>query len=203
MAKKPKQKELKPNVNPNDEADCFTRYDEGMAEIARVKQSLGTMLKNYEKMGVDTDAVKYAYRMSHKDEAQQIHRSRTATLARLGIIEVEWEAGGQANFLKGVTIEKPTGEAATKLILGRARADGYNSGLSGGLIGACKYGAGSEEFVVWRDGWQLGHSDRLEKNPEADKVTKSEPRKRGKKQNGTSAASPPSEDSIGTHAGTA
>lgn len=162
-----KQRELRPNVNPNDEADCFIEYDRMMGEMARIKQAIGTMFLRFEKLGVHPDAIKHAYRMSTKDDAQEIHRQRTATLARLKIIE--WETDGQGSFIKGITLEAPKPETAAKLAFGRAKAAGYNDGLAGALIGSCTHPPGSEEFVAWRDGWTDGHSDRLERNPDADK----------------------------------
>ena len=54
-----------------------------METIQRTKQKLGVMLAKYERLGVHPDAIKHAYRMSFKEDAQEIHRQRTATLARL------------------------------------------------------------------------------------------------------------------------
>jgi ribosome modulation factor len=162
-----KQRELRPNASANDEAECFMEYDDRMGNIAREKQAIGVMFARYEKLGVHTQAIKHAYIMSHKEDAQELHRQRTATMARLHIIE--WDADGQGSFMKGISIEAPSGEVATKLVLGRAKAAGYNDGLAGAKIGSCTFAPGSEEFVIWRDGWELGHADRLEKNPDADK----------------------------------
>jgi ribosome modulation factor len=162
-----KQRELRPNASPNDEAGCYVEYEERMGNIAREKQAIAALFNRYEKLGVHTQAIKHAYIMVHKKDAQELHRQRTATMARLGIIE--WDADGQGSFLKGVTIEAPSGDAAVKLALGRAKAAGYNDGLAGAKVGSCPHPAGSEEFVVWRDGWEQGHADRLEKDPDADK----------------------------------
>ena len=49
----------------------------------------------------------------------------------------------------------------------------------------------------WRDGWTDGHADRLAKNPDADKVKKAQPRKRGRK----AADARQADDDIGVAAG--
>jgi len=175
-----KQRELRPNASANDEAGCYVEYEERMGNIAREKQAIAALFNRYEKLGVHTQAIKHAYIMSHKEDAQELHRQRTATMARLGIIE--WEADGQGSFLKGVTIEAPTGETAQKLALGRAKAAGYNDGLAGAKIASCPHAAGSEEFVIWRDGWTEGHEDRLAKDPDADKPKEKKPRGRRRSQ---------------------
>lgn len=178
MAKKAKQEALKPNVRPDDEAECFALYCDNMGEMARIKQKIASMLKRYENMGVDPRAVKYAYSMSQKDDAEELHRARTQTLARLGIIQ--WEPDGQGSMDKILAIEKPSPAVAQKLVLGRARADGYNTAYAGALIGNCTHPPGSEEFVAWRNGWQQGAADRAEAKPEAEKETAPAPRGRGR-----------------------
>ena len=179
MAKKAKQEALKPNVRPDDEAECFALYTEHRAEISRINQKIQALFKRYENMGVDTDAVKYAYALSQKDDAADKHRRRTQAAARLGVID--WDSDGQATMNRILAIEKPSPQMAKKLVLGRARADGYNTGFAGGLIGNCTFDPASEEFVVWREGWHQGAADRAEVKPEADGETAPAPRRRGKK----------------------
>ena len=153
------------NVDPNDEADCFDQYSAHMATIAREKQAIAAMFKRYEKLGVGADEIKHAYRMEFKDDAAAVHRRRTATMLRLGIIA--YEADGQGNFMGGLNVQGPTGASKQRLELGRARADGYNTAYAGGSLEACKFAVGSEEYVTWRDGWTDGNNDRLRDKPDA------------------------------------
>ena len=176
MAKRPSQTSTKPNASAADKATCFAEYSEKMSEIARIKQAISVTLGRFEKMGVDPKAIKFAYRMSSKDDATGQHRTNTEYLALLGIIEVD--DAGQASFAKALNVERPTGEAATKLTTARAYNDGYNSGRHGGKNDACRFKTGTEEFVSWRNGWEDGAADRLAKNPDADKIKTATGRKR-------------------------
>lgn len=200
MAKRPSQPNLKPNASAEDKAAAFAEYSEKMGEMARIKQAISVSLGRYEKLGVDPKAVKFAYRMSGKEDAAEQHRKNTEYLALFGIIEVD--ESGQANFVKALQIERPTGEAATKLAIARAYSDGYNSGRHGGKIDACRFKAGSEEFVSWRNGWEDGAADRLAKNPEADKVKVATGRRGGRKA-GAKPGAHATADGIGAPAGTA
>lgn len=206
MAKKAKQTEMKPNANPDEIAACFSEYSSMRADVARLGQKIAAMFGRYEKLGVDQKAIKNSYTAAQKDpnEAAAQHRKNTEYLAMLEIIDFSKE--GQGSFAAGldVKVAKPGAKASAGLRAARAYTDGYNSGLAGGKIDACKFPVGSEEFVRWRDGWGDGHADRIAKNPDADKVTQSEPRKRGRPPKGDGAATPPktaAKDDIGTPAG--
>lgn len=170
--------EDKPNVNPNDEAECAALYEDHMASMARIKQRIATDFGRYEKMGVSSDAIRYNYRMSHQSDPGATHRQRTLTMARLGTIE--YGADGQGDFSAALHATKPSPDALAKLAVARAFGDGYNTGLAGGQIDACKHTIGSEEFVRWRDGWTDGYADRIARKPELENVTQAEPRRRGR-----------------------
>lgn len=169
------------NFNPDDEAECFSAYSEKKSEIARIQQSIAMLFSRYDKLGVDTAAIKHAYTMSQKDDAQAIHRSRTETMVRLRIIEFDGE--GQGTFLKGLAVVMPSPAAAKNLAVGRAKAQGYNDGYAGGPIDNCPYSAGTEENVHWREQWNRGYADRIEADPSKADVTQAQPRKRGRPKN--------------------
>jgi ribosome modulation factor len=195
MARKAKEQALKPNANPDEVAACFTEYSSMLADIARLQQKVAAMFGRYEKLGVDSKAIKNAYSVAQKDpnEARREQERNAEYLAMLEI--VEYGDDGQGGFKFGLSVTVPkAGPAAIAGIQGaRAYNDGYNSGKAGGKIDACKFAVGTEEFVRWRDGWTDGHEDRLAKNPDADKVTKAAPRKRGRR-NGAEAPPPVSEE---------
>lgn len=178
MAKKAKIAAAESNFNPDDEAACFTEYSEKRGEIARVQQSIARLFSRYEKLGVSPRAIKAAYIMAHKADATEEHRSVTATMMRLGIIEVE--ADGQGSFMAGLNVSRPSPAMQKTLTLGRVRADGYNTGYAGGLVDACPHQPGTEEHVHWREQWTRGHADRLEAHPEKADIVQAAPRKRGR-----------------------
>jgi ribosome modulation factor len=181
MARKAKAEAAAMNVNPDDIAACFSDYSALRSDIARLQQKIAATLARYEKLGVDPRAIKHAYAQASKDPAEVAaeHRRNGDYLRLLDLITVE--ANGQTSFADGIAAGAPaklSAEAAEKVFLARVYNDGYNSGLAGGKIDACVHGPGSEAFVRWRDGWSDGHSDRLLKNLDADKVTAPAPRRR-------------------------
>lgn len=193
MAKKPKDA-VKPNANPDDVTHCFVEYSGLQGEMARVKQRIATMIKRYENMGVDGQAVKYAYSQSHKENPEHEHRKRTEYMVLLGLISQDED--GQTNFSAALDVSKSSPEVANKLALARAHSDGYNSGRFGGKQDANPFKPGEETFVQWINGWHDGHDDRLAHNPDADKITEATPRKRGRKPKdpATAPADLPSDD---------
>jgi ribosome modulation factor len=200
VAKRAKQLEMKTNADPNEIAACFTEYASMRADAARVSQRIAALFGRYEKLGVDQRAIKHSYAAAQKDptEAAAQHRRNSEYLALLEIIDFGSE--GQGTFIAGLAVAKPGAKASEGIRAARAHADGYNSGLAGGKIEACKFATGSEEFVSWRDGWSDGHADRVARNPDADKVTQSEPRKRGRPRK-DGAPPPAAKDEIGAAAG--
>lgn len=202
MAKKAKQQDLKPNVNPDDVAACYTEYASMRADVARLGQKIAAMFGRYAKSGVDEKAIKAAYAASSKDpsEARAQHRRNTEYMAMLDIIK--FDEAGQGGFIDGlvVTVAKPSDAASERVRLARIYSDGYNSGLAGGKIDASSHAPGSEAFVRWRDGWTDGHADRLARNPDADKVTQAQPRKRGRGRPARNGAAAP-HDAMGQAAG--
>lgn len=174
MAKR--AKDQIPNTNPDDEANCFESYSEKMGDIARLRQSIAAMLTRYDRMGVDVDGVKFAYKMAQKDDAADVHQRRTAALMRLGIIE--WNENGQSSFLKG--LDMPSQEAQERLQHGRVKAAGYNDGYAGGLRDNCPHDPGTIEHALWSEQWLRGSEDRIAARPDLADVVKAEPRKRGR-----------------------
>ena len=163
-------------MNPDDEANCFLEYSEKRGEIARIQQSIAKTLDRYKKLGVDTAAVRYAYTQAQNDDVTETHRSRTAALIRLKIIE--FDETGQGSFMAGLKGMEMKPEIVRKLSLGRARVDGYNSGFAGGVPDANPHEPGTEEHVHWLENFHLGHKDRIEADPSLADVTVATPRKR-------------------------
>jgi ribosome modulation factor len=159
------------NVNPDEIAACYAEYASLRADQARIGQRIASTLGRYEKLGVQPKGIKHAYVMASKDPAIAAaqHRMMTEYLAILDIIDVGPD--GQGNFTAALGINKPTGEAATKLTQARVHMDGYNSGKAGGAKEACRWPAGTQEHVWWLEAWHDGNADRLAKNPDADKTT--------------------------------
>lgn len=87
MAKKSKSAAAESNVSPEDEAECFAEYADKKGQISRVQQSIAAMFGRYEKLGVDTASIKFAYSQAQKQDATGIHRARTALMMRLNIIQ--------------------------------------------------------------------------------------------------------------------
>ena len=127
---------------------------------------------------MDVKSIKYAYSQAQKEDAEAIHRARTAALMRLGIIQFAQD--GQGNFLGGLSVKMPSHQAQEKLALGRIKADGYNTGYAGGLIDANPWEPGTEGHVHWRAEFLKGAADRAEDKPEAADVVQAAPRKRGR-----------------------
>lgn len=180
MAKRAKEAEAEPkNVDPNEVAACYAEYTSLMSDSARLGQKMATMLGRYEKMGVDKKSIKHAYKMASQDpdEARSQHERNTEYLQMLGI--VTWDKDGQAGFAETLApVAMPSPKLSERVRVARAHSDGFNSGLAGGSIDNCQFSPGSEEFVSWRDGWSDGHSDRLARNPDADKAKVATPRKK-------------------------
>jgi ribosome modulation factor len=182
MAERASAAAVAANVDPDVIASCYQEYAELMSERARANAKVSAMLARYEKQGVDKKGIKNAYAISSKDpaEAARQHAKNTEYLMILEIIETD--ETGQGTFDKALTIKKPSPKSSERVRVARAHADGYNSGKAGGTIESRGgFQPGSEEFVAWSDGWQDGHNDRVAVKPEAEKVTKAEPRKRGNK----------------------
>lgn len=176
--------EDKQQSNPDAIAGCFTEYSSMMADMGRLSQRIGTMFARYEKSdGVDAKAVKHSYTMAGKDpaEARRRHELNDAYLRITGVIRVD-EATGQTEVSDEVMprVPMPSREMQAQVAAARAFGDGYNSGKHGATIDSCPHAVGSETFVRWRDGWEDGHADRIERKPELANVTQAEPRRRGR-----------------------
>lgn len=185
MAKKAKQQTLKPtNADPDKVAACYSEYASLMADQRRGQQRIAAMLGRYEKGdGVDPKTIKRMYGLSSKDpaEAKRQHERDVEYMRILGIVEFDDDGQGTFGGAMPPGAPKPNAEYAQMVLLVNVYNDGYNSGLAGGKIDACTHAPGSKTFVRWRDGFADGHADRLAKNPDADKETKAEPRKRGRR----------------------
>lgn len=183
MARKPKD-ELRENLKADDVSECYADYADDMGQIARISQRIKTRFADFRKIGGDPKNIQMAYKLEHMDDALGYLRGITKTAAILRIIPTETEDDGQVSFLPA--FEFPSPEADAKVAMARVRADGYNSGKAGGVIENCPFTAGTEEFVVWRDFWEDGASDRAKmkairgKNVEA-ASTEKRPRGRPRK----------------------
>lgn len=167
-----KSKKVVQQASPDDEAACFAEYEEKRGEMARLSGSIAKMLDRYKKMGVDTGAIKFSYAESQKENATERHKSRTAMLLRLQIIE--WDTDGQSSLAPGLSVEKMSPEAQEKIKLGRARRAGYVAGKAGVSSEANPHQAGTAEHVGWREQYFMGQADRP---AEKETVQKASPRK--------------------------
>jgi ribosome modulation factor len=185
MARRSKESEQS-NVNPDDEANCLKDLTElkielskAMQPVARVRQKISSMWGRYQQLGIDKERMLRVYEDSLLDDPQAEWEKRTALAARLSIIkvEVDWEADGQGAFKDfGRSLQMASEESLNTLHLGRTRADGYNSGLAGGLRENNPAEPGTEHHVTWDAAWREGNEDR-ELAGKGD-VEKASPRKR-------------------------
>lgn len=203
MAKKADKKhgDNKPPVTADVRAECYAEYAELRGQSARISAKIAAMFGRFESQGIDDiekKAIKNAYALASKDEATvaRQHKANTQVLIAVGIITVADTRWTETVEQAEMELE-PTGEAAENLAAARAYGDGYRAGRDGAPIdGGDPLGAGSRQFVGWRQGFDDGRADRLAIKPEADKVTQAQPRKRGRK---AAAAA----DDIGAPAGNA
>lgn len=157
LARKPKD-ELRENLKPDDVAECYADYSDDMSQIARISQRIKTRFADFRKIGGDPKNIQMAYKLENMDDALGYLQEITKTAAILRIIPTETEGSGQVSFLPAFEPLSP--EADAMVAMARVRTDGYNSGKAGASIDNCPFGAGSEEFVVWRDNWEDGATDR-------------------------------------------
>lgn len=183
MAKKataePADKKI--NIDPTAIVECAAEYESLMGQRQRLDQKIGTMFDNYAKKGVTKARIKADYkRRNMTAEEVQAEVEEDLLYARV-LGRIEWNKKGQAGFSAALdeTVPTPSIEAQAALARSRAYTDGYNSGRFGGSIDGNKHKPGTEPYSSWRTGWQDGHGDRLDANPEADKVTQAAPRRRG------------------------
>jgi ribosome modulation factor len=168
------------NVSPDDEAACFQEYSEKRGAIARIQQSIATMLERYKKMGVDTKAIKIAYAESQKEEPGADLREGIALMARLKIIS--FDADGQGSFLRGLEVSPASEDALRLIALTKVQSDGFDTGMAGGLKDSNPWDAGTEPHVAWLEAWHEGHRERLKADPSLATVTQASPRKRKAKE---------------------
>ena len=179
-----KKEDLRENLKADDVAECYADYADDMSQIARIGQRIKTRFASFRKIGGDPKNIQMAYKLENMDDALGYLQGITKTAAILRIIPTEVEGSGQVNFLPAFDQLSP--EADAKVAMARVRADGYNTGNAGGVIDGCPFTAGSEEFVVWRDHWEDGATDRAKmkaikaKNVE-DAPTEKRPRGRPRK----------------------
>lgn len=153
-----KKEDLRENLKADDVAECYADYADDMSQIARIGQRIKTRFASFRKIGGDPKNIQMAYKLENMDDALGYLQGITKTAAILRIIPTEVEGSGQVNFLPAFDQLSP--EADAKVAMARVRADGYNTGNAGGVIDGCPFTAGSEEFVVWRDHWEDGATDR-------------------------------------------
>ena len=179
-----KKEDLRENLKADDVAECYADYADDMSQIARIGQRIKTRFAEFRKIGGEPKNIQMAYKLENMDDALGYLQGITKTAAILRIIPTEVEGSGQVNFLPAFDQLSP--EADAKVAMARVRADGYNTGKAGGVIDGCPFTAGSEEFVVWRDHWEDGATDRAKmkaikaKNVE-DAPTEKRPRGRPRK----------------------
>lgn len=148
-----------PNTGADDIAECYVEYTEMMGQIARVRQRIASMLQRFDGMGVNIKAVKACYRLANMDDAPDYVKEMLKAAAVLKIIPAEQESDGQMTFLPGLKVSPPSAVSQSKVNRSKVFWDGYDAGLAGHLVEVCKFQAGSEDFVTWRDGWEDGRRD--------------------------------------------
>jgi len=153
-----KKEDLRENLKPDDVANCYADYAEDMRAIARISNRIKLRFADFKKIGGDPKNIQAAYKLEGMDDPVAYLQGITKTAAILRIIPTTTEDSGQVNFLPA--FEVPSPEADAKVAMTRVKTDGYNAGKAGAVIDNCPYAAGSEEFVVWRDHWEEGASDR-------------------------------------------
>jgi hypothetical protein len=204
----------KSNVNLDDITTCYIEYTDLRAQGARIQLRIATMFGRFEKMGVDKKAIKAAYAEAQKDPAvAAAQRAKDAEYMRiLEIIEIDASGqGGFGNALdKSLAQVKPSMDAQTRLAVSKAFWEGHDTGLEGGNLDANRYEPGTQFHVKWTEGFHAGHAERLEQNPDADKITTAQPRRgpgrprgSGKKAAATPTADGASGDGIGATQGNA
>ena len=161
----------KPNTPADDVAECYVEYTEMMGQIARVRQKIASMLQRFDGMGVNIKAVKACYRLANMDDAPDYVKEMLRAAAILNIIPAEQESDGQMTFLPGLKVAPPSAASQGKVNRSKVFWDGYDAGLAGHLIEVCKFQAGTEDFVTWRDGWDDGHRD-FDAKPKKEKKAK-------------------------------
>lgn len=181
MAKRASADAAPSNIDPENIKLCQIEYEQLMGQQQRIAQKIKTMFAKFEDRGVDKKLVKanYARRNMTSDEIRQEAAQMWQYLQTVGLIK--WD-NGQGDFGAALATAQPKFDIAPdkRLLVVRAHTDGYNSGLLGGdLAGRERFPLGSEEYVSYSDGWEDGHAERLERNPNADKETQASPRKRG------------------------
>lgn len=180
MAKRASAEAAQFNVDPENIKLCQVEYEQLMGQQARIAQKIKTMFARYGDRGVEAKGIKENYRCRNmtSDEIRQEAARDWQYKRVVGLIT--WD-DGQGDFGTALVAPQPAIDMKPdkRLAVVRANMDGYNSALAGGDIsGSERFPTGSEEFVAWRDGWDDGHSERLARNPNADKETTAAPRKR-------------------------
>jgi ribosome modulation factor len=159
-------------------AEVLAIYTENMTASRRIAQANNTLLTAFEKEGGDKAELKALHaslKLSHNEAVAKLERR--IRYHAMQDIRVSWEPSGQANVLDALGPEQRAPDKNTKgqrdLSAARAHADGYNSGLNGGVPSdnPFAHAPGSEEYVRWHDGRDEGQQDRVRKNgPLSDRI---------------------------------
>lgn len=141
-------------------------------QMARIRQSVKTLLDGFEKEGGDKAELKALHKSLRLDprEAQAKLERRLRYHAGQGIV-VSWLQNGQGTVIAelGPEVKAPDKKTTNdqKLAAAQAHSRGYNDGLAGGVPAdnPFAHAPGSEEYVQWHDGRDDGQRDREAKNP--------------------------------------
>ncbi len=153
--------------------EFLAEHGEDVFAKKRIDASIKKRKARWEAKGGDfKQQIKHAFDLSQltPEELREMLSARSQGEAWSGFATVT-EEGGQisftATFDQKPPVEHGFGGAplGSRLSLGRARADGYNTAIHGGSLAGCPVPAESEEAVAWAKGFGEGLEDRVEPPP--------------------------------------
>lgn len=159
----------RPNSTAEDDANCYLDLIEISSAIARLSQKKGAIIGRYENMGVDVEAVQGCIKLEKQKDPPDWVRRMIAMAAKLKIIPVAEESGGQMTLMPGLKVAAADQKTQDKLAIARAHTDGFNTGRHGGSADDNKHKPGTEVYVAWGNGCLDGQADRAaRKKPDAE-----------------------------------
>ncbi len=158
--------------------EFLAEHGEDVFAKKRIDASIKKRKARWEAKGGDfKEQIEHPYKLSKltPEERRDKLSARSQGEAWSGFVTVT-EKGGQISFTATLDqpVERGFGGAplGSRLSLGRARADAYNTAIHGGSLADCPVPVESEEAVAWAKGFGEGLEDRVEPPPR--------PRKPGK-----------------------
>lgn len=155
---------------PHETADRLARLTRLKTESRRIAGEISVLSQECKKAGGPAywKALTKTHDLKKLDAA--LARAEIEALIEVAAqndIRITW-MGNQAaftDFMEQATPPAKNLEGTRDLAAARAEGDGFNSGKAGGLLKDCPHDPGTEEFVMWRDGWEEGQKLWAKKNP--------------------------------------